>query len=165
MQGIQVWSLVLENSKCCEATKPVLSWSCLLDPWATAPEATSSNYWSVCPRACAPQQGGVHTTGKRSAATRESLCKQQRPSAASDKQTNKIKNHNSFQQSPFYFLNLFFNWKITALQYCVGFCHIWTWISHRYTYVPASWTSLSPSTQSLPPQVVTEHWVWAPCII
>ena len=30
-----------------------------------------------------------------------------------------------------------FNWRIIALQYCVGFCHISTWISHRYTYVPS----------------------------
>ena len=31
-----------------------------------------------------------------------------------------------------------FNWKIIALQYCAGFCHTSTWISHRYTYVGAS---------------------------
>ena len=36
------------------------------------------------------------------------------------------------------FLNLFnFNWRIIALQYCVGFCHTAAWISHRYTYVPS----------------------------
>ena len=29
------------------------------------------------------------------------------------------------------------NWRIVALQYCVGFCHTSTWISHRYTYVPS----------------------------
>ena len=34
--------------------------------------------------------------------------------------------------------NLFiFNWRTIALQYCVGFCHTSTWISHRYTYVPS----------------------------
>ena len=34
-------------------------------------------------------------------------------------------------------LNLsIFNWKIIALQCCVGFCHTATWISHNYTYVP-----------------------------
>ena len=38
-----------------------------------------------------------------------------------------------------------FNWRIIALQYCVGFCHTSTWISHRYTYVP-SWTPLPPPT-------------------
>ena len=26
------------------------------------------------------------------------------------------------------------NWSIIALQYCVGFCHTSTWISHRYHY-------------------------------
>ena len=30
-----------------------------------------------------------------------------------------------------------FNWMIIALQYCVGFCHVSTWITHRYTYVPS----------------------------
>ena len=28
-----------------------------------------------------------------------------------------------------------FNWRIITLQYYVGFCHVSTWISHRYTYV------------------------------
>ena len=30
-----------------------------------------------------------------------------------------------------------FDWKIIALQCCVGFCHTSTWISHRYTYIPS----------------------------
>ena len=35
-----------------------------------------------------------------------------------------------------YLLNLLmFNWRTIALQYCDGFCHISTWISHRYVYV------------------------------
>ena len=37
-----------------------------------------------------------------------------------------------------------FNSRIIALQYCVGFCHTSTWISHRYTYVSLPWTSLPP---------------------
>ena len=38
----------------------------------------------------------------------------------------------------FYFFSLiYFNWRIIALQCCVGFCHPSTWISHRYTYVPS----------------------------
>ena len=38
-----------------------------------------------------------------------------------------------------------FNWRITALQYCVGLCHTSTWISHRYTYVPSLW-NLPPTS-------------------
>ena len=35
------------------------------------------------------------------------------------------------------YFNLFiFNWRTITLLYCVGFCHISTWISHRYTCVP-----------------------------
>ena len=47
-------------------------------------------------------------------------------------------------------LNFFFifNWRIIALQYCVGFCHISAWISHKYTYVPPSWISLPSPTSS-----------------
>ena len=30
----------------------------------------------------------------------------------------------------------FLNWRIIALQYCVGLCQTSTWISHRYIYVP-----------------------------
>ena len=36
----------------------------------------------------------------------------------------------------FFLNNLFvFNWRIIALQYCVDFCHISTWISHIYIYI------------------------------
>ena len=36
------------------------------------------------------------------------------------------------------FLNYFFNsnWRLVTLQYCGGFCHTLTWISHGYTCVP-----------------------------
>ena len=44
----------------------------------------------------------------------------------------------------FSFLNFIFNWRIVALRYCTGFCHISTWISHRYTDVP-SLLKLPPS--------------------
>ena len=30
-----------------------------------------------------------------------------------------------------WFYKFIFNWRIIALQYCVGFCHISTWNSHR----------------------------------
>ena len=31
---------------------------------------------------------------------------------------------------------IFFYYKMFALQYCAGFCHLSTWISYRHTYVP-----------------------------
>ena len=38
------------------------------------------------------------------------------------------------------FLNLcIFNWRITALQCCVGFCHTLTCISHWHTYLFSLW--------------------------
>lgn len=41
----------------------------------------------------------------------------------------------------------FFNWRMTALQCCVTFCHTTTRINHNYTYIPPSRASL-PSWES-----------------
>ena len=35
----------------------------------------------------------------------------------------------------YFFLN-YFNWRLITLQYCSGFCHTLTWISHGCTCVP-----------------------------
>ena len=32
----------------------------------------------------------------------------------------------------------YFNWRLITFQYCSGFCHTLTWISHGWTCVPAS---------------------------
>ena len=56
--------------------------------------------------------------------------------------------------------DLFFllNWRIISLQYCVGFCHLSTWIRHRETYIP-SVLNLCLTSHSTPPlQVDTGHW-------
>ena len=37
----------------------------------------------------------------------------------------------------------YFNWRLITLQYCDGFCHTSTWISHGHTYIPPSWNSPS----------------------
>ena len=58
---------------------------------------------------------------------------------------------------PFLLYDLFiFNWRIIALQDCVGFCHTSTWISHRYTYVP-SLLKLPPPNPIPLIQVSLEH--------
>ena len=45
----------------------------------------------------------------------------------------------------FIFFYLFiFNWRIIALQYCIGFYQTSTWISHRFTHVPSHLKSLPP---------------------
>ena len=48
-----------------------------------------------------------------------------------------------------FFKKIIFNWRIIALQYCFGFCHTPTWISHRYTYVP-SLVNLPSSSHPFP---------------
>ena len=37
----------------------------------------------------------------------------------------------------YFFKNFAFNWRIIALQYLAGFCHLSTWISHRYIHGPS----------------------------
>ena len=41
-----------------------------------------------------------------------------------------------FSNSFFFFFKInWFNWRLITLQYCGGFCHTLTWISHRCTCV------------------------------
>ena len=42
------------------------------------------------------------------------------------------------------------NWRIIALQYRVGFCHISAWIIHRYTSVP-SLLNVPSTSHPIPP--------------
>ena len=43
------------------------------------------------------------------------------------------------KRTSFLFLIIYFNWRLITLQYCGGFCHVSTWISHGCTGVPPSW--------------------------
>ena len=53
-------------------------------------------------------------------------------------------------QYSFSILKFIFNWRVAALQCCIGFCHTTTCISHKYAYIP-SFLSLPPTpTPSLP---------------
>ena len=36
----------------------------------------------------------------------------------------------------FFFSFIFISWRLITLQYCSGFCHTLTWISHGFTCVP-----------------------------
>ena len=64
-----------------------------------------------------------------------------------------------------FFFFIFISWRLIILQYCSGFCHTLTWISHGITCVP----HLEPPT-SLPPHpinwVIPVHqpWVLVSCI-
>ena len=50
----------------------------------------------------------------------------------------------------YFFLKFLFNWRIIALQYCVGFCSTSAWVSDGYTYVP-SILNLPPTSHPIPP--------------
>ena len=60
-----------------------------------------------------------------------------------------------------YFFNKF-NWRIIAFQYCDGFCHTSTWITHRYICVPSILKPPSMSLSALSLWVVPEHQFWVP---
>ena len=54
---------------------------------------------------------------------------------------------------------IFFNWRLITLQYCSGFCHTLTWISHRRTCVP------HPDAPShLPPHPICQGHPSAPAL-
>ena len=68
------------------------------------------------------------------------------------------------------FNNFFLNWRIIVLQLSfmlvvhVGFCHITTWTSHKYTCA-SSLLNLPPTPDSIPAlQVVTEPWAELPIL-
>ena len=45
----------------------------------------------------------------------------------------------------FFYILFIFNWKIIALQYCIGLYHTLAGASHRYTYVPSLFNLLPTS--------------------
>ena len=66
-------------------------------------------------------------------------------------------------------LFFFFSWRLITLQYCSGFCHTLTWISHGFTCVPhpepPSHLPLHPIPLGLPsapgPSTCLMHPTWA----
>ena len=60
----------------------------------------------------------------------------------------------------FLFFNfIYFNWRLITLQYCSGFCHTLTWISHGCTCVP------HPEPPShLPPDPIPQGHPSAPAL-
>ena len=70
----------------------------------------------------------------------------------------------------FIFLFIFFiSWRLITLQYCSGFCHTLTWISHGFTCIPhpdpPSHLPLHPIPLGLPsapgPSTCLMHPTWA----
>ena len=69
----------------------------------------------------------------------------------------------------FVFPFIFISWRLITLQYCSGFCHTLTWISHGFTCIPhlesPSHLSLHPIPLGLPsapgPSTCLMHPAWA----
>ena len=76
----------------------------------------------------------------------------------------------------YFFSFIFISWRLITLQYCSGFCHTLTWISHGFTCIPHAdppfHLSLHPIPLGLPsaPALSTclMHPTWAgdlcPCV-
>ena len=64
---------------------------------------------------------------------------------------------------------IFISWRLITLQYCSGFCHTLTWISHGFTCIPGpdppSHLPLHPIPLGLPsapgPSTCLMHPAWA----
>ena len=55
---------------------------------------------------------------------------------------------------------IYFNWRISALQYWFNLFHTSTWISHRCAYMCShSWPSLPPPTLFCPSWLLQSPWV------
>ena len=69
----------------------------------------------------------------------------------------------------FFFSFIFICWRLITLQYCSGFCHILTWISHGFTCIPhpnpPAHLPLHPIPLGLPsapgPSTCFMHPTWA----
>ena len=61
----------------------------------------------------------------------------------------------------FFFSFIFISWRRITLQYCSGFCHTLTWMSHGFTCIP-HWESLGlqgdPTSPSWRRSVLGVHW-------
>ena len=68
-----------------------------------------------------------------------------------------------------FFSFIFISWRLITLQYCSGFCHTLTWISHGFTCIPhpdnPSHLPLHPIPLGLPsapgPSACLMHPTWA----
>ena len=49
-----------------------------------------------------------------------------------------------FSLATFFFSFIFISWRLITLQYCSGFCHTLTWISHGVTCIPRPDPPLPP---------------------
>ena len=67
-------------------------------------------------------------------------------------------NSNPLQYSFFFFSFIFISWRLITLQYCSGFCHTLTSISHGFTCVPHPPVFLSGESQGQKSLVGYSPW-------
>ena len=70
--------------------------------------------------------------------------------------------------SPLFYFLFILNWRILALQCCIGFCHTTMWINvnqpYVYIYPPPFEPSSHPTTRLPIPLGHTEHWAELPVL-
>ena len=93
--------------------------------------------------------------------------------SGTDSKYTRVKQGNDYRRLEkvfhFFFPFIFISWRLITLQYCSGFCHTLTWISHRFTSVPhpdpPAHLPLHPIPLGLPsvpaPSTCLMHPTWA----
>ena len=59
-----------------------------------------------------------------------------------------------------YFSFIFISWRLITLQYCSGFCHTLTWISHGFTCIPQPDPPLPPPSLPNPSESGNRTVIW-----
>ena len=113
-------------------------WTCvpcvgrqILNQWTTREVPGKSLAWlidAVCPRA-----NGIWVNSRaKSVPSQSETTYTQKDCSQDEKRSQRTCTQFYFIFFPF----IFISWRLITLQYCSGFCHTLTWISHGFTCIP-----------------------------
>ena len=92
--------------------------------------------------------------------SKESACNSEDLGSIPESQRSPGEGHGNPLQCSFFKKFIYFNWRLITLQYCSGFCHTLTWISHVLVFPILNPLPISLPIPSL--RVIPVHQPWAP---